>query len=114
MYKTILLVSTLGVLLYAPFLAGGTNSKTIAEPKAGILVIHDPSNAPEPVQIFSGVIVSKNGSFFVLRDDANNVWYHLDDQKTAGRFIGKKVLVTGTLDGFTATIRVQNIAEEGA
>lgn len=84
------------MLFYAPFLAGGTYSTAITEPKTRFLVIHDPSNAPEPVQIFSWVIVSKNGSFFVLRDDANNVWYHLDDQKTAGKFIGKKVLVTGT------------------
>lgn len=114
MDKRTLLVSTLSLLFYAPFLAGGTNSTAITGPKAGILVIHDPANAPDPVQIFSGVIVSKNGSFFVLRDDANNVWYHLDDQKTAGKFIGKKVLVTGTLDGFTATIRVQSIQEETA
>src|ERR1700735_4894094 len=62
-------------------------------------------------QTFSGKIVSQNGVRFVLRDDENNVWYHLDDQQKAGNLFGKNVLVTGTFDGLTGTIRVQSIVE---
>src|SRR5271168_5471399 len=62
-------------------------------------------------ETFSGKIVSQNGVRFVLRDDDNNVWYHLDDQEKAGKLVGKDVLVSGTFDGLTGTIRVQNIVE---
>jgi protein TonB len=62
-------------------------------------------------QTFSGKIVSQNGVRFVLRDDENNVWYHLDDQDKAGKLVGKDVLVTGKFDGLTGTIRVQSIVE---
>jgi outer membrane biosynthesis protein TonB len=61
------------------------------------------------VQTFSGKIVSQNGVRLVLRDDDNNVWYHLDDQQKASQLFGKDVLVTGTFDGLTGTIRVQSI-----
>jgi TonB family protein len=60
---------------------------------------------------FSGKIVSQNGVRFVLRDDDNNAWYHLDDQEKAGKLVGKEVVVTGSFDGLTGTIRVRSIAE---
>jgi TonB family protein len=62
-------------------------------------------------ETFSGKIVSQNGVRFVLRDDDNNVWYHLDDQEKAGKLVGKDVVVTGSFDGLTGTIRVQSIVE---
>jgi len=62
-------------------------------------------------QAFYGKIVSQNGVRFVLRDDENNVWFHLDDQEKAGKLVGKDVLVTGTFDGLSGTIRVQSIVE---
>jgi hypothetical protein len=62
-------------------------------------------------QRFEGIIVSKNGELFVLRDDANNTWYHLDDQQAAGKYLGKKVLVTGNLDTRTDVIVVKSIVE---
>ena len=60
---------------------------------------------------FTGKILSQNGVRFILRDETNDVWYHLDDQQEAGKFLGKHVLVTGVLDGFTDTIRVHSIVE---
>jgi Protein of unknown function (DUF5818) len=66
----------------------------------------------QPAQKFVGVIVSKNGAMFVLRDDVNNVWYHLDDQEKAGKFVGKRVGVTGVLDTRFDEIRVKTIEEE--
>ena len=69
------------------------------------------TKAQAKAQTFSGKIVSQNGVRFVLRDDDNNVWYHLDDQEKAGKLVGKDVLITGTFDGLTGTIRVQSIVE---
>src|SRR5580692_4077557 len=69
------------------------------------------SFAQAKTQSFYGKIVSQNGVRFVLRDEDNSVWYHLDDQQTAGKLVGKDVLVTGKFDGLTGTIRVQSIVE---
>jgi len=66
----------------------------------------------QPLSVFAGKIVSLNGSLFILRDDANQVWYHLDDQAAASKFAGKVVNVRGRLDGMTGAIRVQSIEEQ--
>ena len=60
---------------------------------------------------FTGKIVSQNGDRYILRDDVNEVWYHLDDQAQAQKYFGKNVVVTGVLDGRSDMIRVRNIAE---
>ena len=73
--------------------------------------IHSVSVEDEQPQKFEGIIVSKNGEIFVLRDDVNDTWYHLDDQEAAAKHLGKKVLVTGTLDTRTDVIRVKSIDE---
>jgi TonB family protein len=69
-----------------------------------------PQQQPK-TQAFYGKIVSQNAVRFVLRDDDNNVWFHLDDQEKAAKLVGKDVMVTGTFDGLTGTIRVQSIVE---
>jgi Protein of unknown function (DUF5818) len=66
---------------------------------------------PSKTATYTGKIVSQNGVRFILRDETNNTWYHLDDQQQAGKFLGKTVLVVGVLDGPTNTIRVKSIAE---
>jgi uncharacterized protein YdeI (BOF family) len=63
------------------------------------------------VNTFTGKIVSQNGDRYILRDEANDVWYHLDDQQQAGKFFGKSVVVTGTLDGRADMIHIRNIME---
>jgi hypothetical protein len=68
------------------------------------------SNAETP-QTFAGKIVSQNGVRYILRDDQENVWYHLDDQQQAAKYLGKIVNVTGTLDGQTDMIHVSSITE---
>jgi Protein of unknown function (DUF5818) len=60
---------------------------------------------------FTGKILSQNGIRYILRDDVNEVWYHLDDQAQAQKYFGKDVVVTGVLDGRSDMIRVRNIAE---
>ena len=63
------------------------------------------------VEAYTGTIVSLNGQQLVLRDDDNDVWYNLDDQKDAAKFVGKKVWVVGKLDGRTDLIHVERIED---
>jgi hypothetical protein len=51
--------------------------------------------------------VSIHGASYVLYDGKQT--YTLSDQKTPEKFAGKKVMVTGTLDGKTKTIQVDSI-----
>jgi uncharacterized protein YdeI (BOF family) len=66
----------------------------------------------EVVQTFTGKIMSQNGDRFILRDDTSDIWYHLDDQAQASKYLGKTVQVIGTLDGRNDMIHVRNITEE--
>jgi hypothetical protein len=63
-------------------------------------------------ETYSGKIISMNGQYFVLRDDAKQTWYHLDDQAKAGAFFGRNVFVKGELDGRTDVIHVRSIEEQ--
>ena len=72
-----------------------------------------PPHQQSKTQSLFGRIVSQNGVRFILRDDDNYVWYHLDDQEKAAKLFGKDVLVTGTYDGVSGAIHVQNIVEAG-
>jgi Protein of unknown function (DUF5818) len=51
--------------------------------------------------------VSIHGASYVLYDGKQT--YTLSDQKTPEKFAGKRVMVTGTLDGKTKTIQVASI-----
>ena len=99
-------ISSLGLSLTAP-------ASAAAYPQAKA---QEQSSASDQADLktFSGKIVSLNGAMFILRDDVNEVWYHLDDQAQAGKFAGKDVDVKGTLDGRTDMIHVQSIAVESS
>ena len=58
---------------------------------------------------YTGTIVLLNGSLYILRDDVNETWYHLDDQQLPSKFLGKKVAVRGKLDPSADMIHVQDI-----
>jgi hypothetical protein len=84
---------------------------------AGVAAVHAaPVNTapeePENLQTFSGKIMSQNGDRFILREDSSDMWYHLDDQEQASKYLGKTVQITGTLDGRSDMIHVRNIVEE--
>jgi Protein of unknown function (DUF5818) len=51
--------------------------------------------------------VQAHGATYVLYDGKHA--YNLSDQQTPEKFAGRKVRVTGTLDGKTQTIRVDSI-----
>jgi hypothetical protein len=60
------------------------------------------------VRTFAGKI-SKAGGKYVPQDPSSNTAFSLDDQKTAKRYDGKSVVVTGSLDAASNMIRVQKI-----
>jgi Protein of unknown function (DUF5818) len=62
----------------------------------------------QQMQAFSGKIV-KTSSGLVLRDEASNTSYKLDNQSAVKKFSGKNVKITGVLDSTTNTIHVSNV-----
>lgn len=101
MRRTATIEAAISLLLCVAFLTGHIPQSKVSQSSFA---------QPNP-QSFYGKIVSQNGVRFVLRDEDNNVWHHLDDQDKAAKLVGKDVLVTGKFDGLTGTIRVQNIVE---
>ena len=89
-------------------IAGGQSNLLHASVAPSTFVRVAPGDEPASAT-FAGKIVSQNGDRFILRDDANEVWYHLDDQAQAQRHFGKDVVVTGVLDGRSDMIHVRNI-----
>jgi len=60
-------------------------------------------------QTYVGTIALLNGSLYILRDEHNDTWYHLDDQQMPAKYLGKKVAVTGNLDAGANMICVKDI-----
>jgi hypothetical protein len=99
----------------APFFVGGIQTQTLKASALRPMMAQSSQDQKAPeVRTFAGKVLSQNGERFILRDEANDVWYHLDDQQQAGKFAGKNVLVTGVLDGRTDMIQVREITEAKA
>jgi hypothetical protein len=95
----------------AAFLIAGSPANQFRVSAAPTVLLHVQPGDEPAVGTFTGKIVSQNGDRYILRDDVNEVWYHLDDQAQAQKYFGKNVVVTGVLDGRSDMIRVRNIAE---
>ncbi len=96
----------LGVLLG---MVHGTSTPTHALGAGGAALNNSPNlatAATQPADSFKGTI-TKQGGEFVLK--SGGVTYRLDDQKAASQFEGKSVIVRGTLDKATNTIKVEAI-----
>jgi hypothetical protein len=71
------------------------------------------SQQPEPEtqqttsQSIFGTIAKVSNKYVLQTSDS--ITYELDDQSTAGQYVGKHVKVTGTLDRATGVIRVRSI-----
>ena len=63
---------------------------------------------PQNAQNFEGKI-TKSGDKLVLKDNASQVAYQLDDQDRAKQFEGKAVKVTATMDPNTNTLHIVDI-----
>lgn len=66
------------------------------------------SQTQEQAKTFTGKVTKSNGRY-VLEDLSMNSTYYLDDTKSAQKYEGKNVKVTGTLDAANNTIHVQKI-----
>jgi hypothetical protein len=97
----------------SPVIAVPRASNEAAPSEATVLVAQQVT-VPDQPQIHTGIIVSMNGQRFILRDDDNDTWYHLDNQQAAASYLGKKVRVMGEIDPATDVIHVQSIQEEKA
>jgi hypothetical protein len=69
-----------------------------------------PQENNEDLRTYSGKISSSSGKY-VLEGASPRGPYFLDDQKSAKKYEGKNVLVTGLLDRPSNTIHVQKIQE---
>ena len=65
--------------------------------------------SPNEVRTFSGRI-ARAGNKYVLEDSSAKVSYFLDDQKSARKFDGQRVTITGTLDKQSNVLHVEKIA----
>jgi hypothetical protein len=111
-HRLAVVVVVLGLALCTVVPSASPKSRLSSSSAASNFLFQQQADAKDQPQKFEGTIVSKNGALFVLRDDVNNVWYHLDDQQKAEKFAGKKVQVIGILDGRVDEIRIQSIQEE--
>jgi uncharacterized protein DUF5818 len=93
--------------------AVGVAAPRASQPLAPVATAQNQSEDQPKVQTFTGTI-TKNGDQFLFSDEGSKKSYQLDDQKTASRFDGKKVKVTGTLDAANNLIRVQSIEPASA
>lgn len=67
-----------------------------------------PNKEQSEVKTFAGKINKSNGRY-VLEDPSADSSYFLDDAKSAKKYEGKNVVVTGTLDAANHTIHIQKI-----
>jgi len=95
----------------AAFLIAGVLSNQLRASAAPVQFAQTQPTDEDAAATFTGKIVSQNGVRFILRDDVNEAWYHLDDQEQAQKYFGKDVMVTGVLDGRSDMIHVRNIVE---
>lgn len=69
-----------------------------------VILAQNQSKSDHPIRTFRGTII-RNGDKYVVSEDAGEIWYHVDDQQTVGKFDGQKVKVTGMLDSTKNLIR---------
>ena len=103
-FASLLLISSLSAV---PLLLA-QNPRSSSPPKQSATQISSQANNQTDARTFSGKITKSNGKY-VLEDLASKMPFALDDQKTAKKYDGKSVIVTGSLDASTNTIHVQKI-----
>lgn len=72
----------------------------------------EPESGLQSARSFEGRIL-RSGTEFVLKNAAEHIWYKLDDQRKARRYLGKRVKVTATMDSGSNTLHVIDITKSG-
>ena len=83
--KAYYLVATAVVLLFSYTDVRAAHSISPAKAASAAAAATDNSAVAEAnrVQTYTGTIALLNGSLYILRDERNDTWYHLDDQQQA-------------------------------
>jgi len=99
----------LSVLLTSNLLPGTAGAQQQSQQSQSTRPQATPSatNASKTTTIF-GRITRESGAY-VLVESASKVHYSLDDQKTAKKYNGRAVFITGTMDPASKSIHVQTI-----
>src|SRR5271170_6966033 len=103
--KAFLMVAAITILLSY----SGVRAASLRSDKPAAAATTNSKTDAVRAENYNGTILLLNGRLYILRDDQNETWYHLDDQQMPAKFLGKKVMVTGTLDPRVDMIFVQNI-----
>jgi len=106
LFASLLLISSLSVV---PLLLA-QNPRSLSPPKQPATQMSSQASNQTDTRTFSGKIIKSNGKY-VLEDLPSKTPFALDDQKTAQKYDGKSVIVTGSLNASTNTIHVQKIEE---
>ena len=98
-------VCALATLMAGPAIAPGHAAALARNAQGGTQ-----RQSPTAEQTFTGTI-TKSGDNFLLNDAEKKASYTLDDVEQAIKYVGKKVIVTGTLDAQNHMIHVEMIQE---
>jgi len=107
-------VLVIGLALVCAGANGSSATPSFSDTKMVVVssAAQDPSQGSDQTDLktFTGTIAKSNGKF-TLQESTVGATYVLDDQKTAKKYEGKKVLVTGTFDADKKMIHAQKIEE---
>lgn len=99
----VLCISLTGISLYAQEQPSSQDPAQAQDTQA-----QPATPSQQQTQTFSGKITKSKGDL-VLKDQATNATYKLDNPDQAQQYVGKDVKVTGTLDPSSNTIHVSDI-----
>ena len=104
-------IISVGFILTTFATVGYAQPLTIHQPRLMLTPQSQNPENEEQLQVFMGTVIPMASGMLVLKDDAKDVLYGLDNQALAQKFADKKVAVTGTLDKMH-TIHIKNIEEQ--
>ena len=101
-------------LLCVPLSARSQQQDSQQKPPAQSTANPSPQNQPPINQIFVGKLVMSEGNVVlvdqtVLANQESRTKYHLENEDQAIPFVGRNVVVTGTLDQTTNTLHIISI-----
>jgi len=98
----------LSVALALNLLPGIVAAQQEQQPPATPSQAAQPGGNPAKTTTIFGKIIKQSG-MYVLVESASKEHYSLDDQKTAKKYNGRAVYITGTVDVGSKSIHVQTI-----
>jgi hypothetical protein len=94
------------VLNLLPGRVGAQQEQQAQQPQAASSKSAEPASNPAKTTTIFGKVIKQSGAF-VLIESGSKEHYSLDDQKTAKKYNGRAVFITGTMDATSKSIHVQ-------